>query len=176
MGQLRAEAAVEQYRFADDGAMPNNPTLPLLVYRGVLDLTGDAAAKCEARFEKHRWSGGWRAGVYGFHHYHSTAHEVLGVVSGSARVRFGGDAGETVAVKAGDVVVVPAGVAHKGEGASPDLLIVGAYPDGRGPDLCRGRASERPRILDNIKRVALPAADPVFGASGPLTECWRAEP
>ena len=172
MGQQRETATVEEFRFADDGAIPNNPALPLLVYRSVLDLSGDAATKCERRFAEHGWSGGFRAGVYGFHHYHSTAHEVLGVVSGEARVRFGGEAGETVAVRAGDVVVVPAGVGHKNEGASDDLLVIGAYPEGRGPDMCRGRPSERPRVLDNIKRVALPDADPVYGAAGPLIATW----
>jgi uncharacterized protein YjlB len=172
VGQQREKAKVEQFRFADDGAIPNNPALPLLVYRGVLDLAGDAATKCEERFASNGWSGGFRAGVYGFHHYHSTAHEVLGIVSGAARVRFGGESGETVSVQAGDVVVVPAGVGHKNEGTSGDLLVIGAYPGGRGPDMCRGRASERPRVIDNIKRVALPEADPVYGDGGPLIESW----
>ena len=86
-----------------------------------------------ALFERNGWGGAWRNGIYAHHHYHSTAHEVLGVASGSVRVRLGGDGGKTVVLRAGDVVVVPAGVAHKSEGTSPDLVVVGAYPQGRGP-------------------------------------------
>jgi long-chain acyl-CoA synthetase len=44
------------------------------------------------------WSGTWRNGIYAFHHYHSTSHEVLGIAAGSAAVRFGGEGGATVRV------------------------------------------------------------------------------
>jgi uncharacterized protein YjlB len=67
---------------------------------------------------------------------------VLGVASGSVRVRLGGDSGKTVVLRAGDVVVVPAGVAHKSEGASPDLVVVGAYPQGQSPDMRSPGASD----------------------------------
>ncbi len=106
-------------------------------------------------------------------HYHSTAHEVLGIARGEAAVRFGGESGVTLRVRPGDVVVIPAGVGHKREDASPDLLVVGAYPDGRDWDLCRGEPGERPRVLENIRRVPLPTADPVYGADGPLVEHWH---
>jgi len=86
-----------------------------------------------ALFERNGWGGAWRNGIYAHHHYHSTTHEVLGVASGSVRVRLGGDSGKTVVLRAGDVVVVPAGVAHKSEGESPDLVVVGAYPQGAAP-------------------------------------------
>ena len=52
-------------------------------------------------------------------------------------VRFGGERGETVGVTAGDVVVVPAGVAHALINASDDFLVVGAYAGGRSPDEMR---------------------------------------
>src|SRR5438309_2433514 len=126
---------IEEHWFDDDGVVPNNPRLPLVVYRGVLESGPGAAASCETRFAGNGWSGGWRGGVYPYHHYHSTAHEALGIVAGSAKVRLGGDSGTLIDLHAGDVVVIPAGVAHKGEAASPDLLIVGAYPGGRGPDM-----------------------------------------
>ena len=58
---------------------------------------------------------------------------VLGIAAGWVRVRLGGEGAQTVELRAGDVVVIPAGVAHKNEGASPDLLVVGAYPRGQSP-------------------------------------------
>src|ERR1700747_3037093 len=120
------------------------------------------------------WSGGWRGGVYPYHHYHSTAHEALGIVAGSAKVRLGGDSGTVIDLHAGGVVGVPAGVPHKGEAASPDLLIVGAYPGGRGPDMRVPGMGDRERVLANIITVPLPATDPVGGRSGPLLDCWHA--
>jgi uncharacterized protein YjlB len=171
----RADAlTIEEHLFADDGRVPNNPRLPLVVYRGALDTGADAAAACEALFAANGWSGGWRAGIYAHHHYHSTAHEALGIVAGSARVRLGGEDGPIVELHAGDAVVIPAGVAHKSEAATPDFLVVGAYPDGRGPDMRTPGARERERALSNIAAVPLPAADPVCGKSGPLVERWRA--
>jgi uncharacterized protein YjlB len=165
---------IEEHLFADDGFVPNNPRLPLIVYRGVLDTGPGAAAACETLFAGNRWSGGWRGGVYPYHHYHSTAHEALGIVAGSAQVRLGGEHGAVVDLHAGDVVVIPAGVAHKGETTSPDLVIVGAYPEGRGPDMRVPGKGDRERALANIEKVPAPATDPVCGASGPLVERWGA--
>ena len=174
MAGAKDAVSIEEHRFTDDGHVPNNSALPLIVYRGTLETGPGAAADCEALFAANNWSAAWRNGVYSHHHYHSTAHEVLGIVAGSVRVRLGGEHGAMVELRAGDVVVVPAGVAHKNEGASPDLLVVGAYPGGRSPDMCRPGAQERERALDNIRKVALPACDPVYGKSGPLIERWRA--
>ena len=164
----------EMFRFDDDGVIPNSK-LPLLLYRGALDANvGDSAAAFEDLFARHRWAGSWRNGIYDFHHYHSTAHEVLGIARGHATVRFGGPRGRTVDVVAGDAVAIPAGVGHKNEGASADLLVIGAYPDGMSYDLCRGRPGERPDVLRNIAAVPLPATDPVSGTSEPLLSAWSA--
>jgi uncharacterized protein YjlB len=174
MMEKSGKVTIELYRLADDGTIPNNPVLPLIVYRGALMPSDDAAEQFETMFARNGWAGGWRNGIFAYHHYHSTAHEVLGIARGQARVRFGGDGGESIDVRQGDAVVVPAGVGHKRESASPDLLVIGAYPDGRAPDLNTGKPNERPRVLANIARVALPAADPVFGKAGPLTKQWLA--
>ena len=131
MAATTGAPTIEDYFFADDGVVPNNPRLPLIVYRGALETDGDAAARCVALFDRNGWTGAWKNGVYAHHHYHSSAHEVLGVAAGWVRVRLGGEGGQTVELRAGDVVVIPAGVAHKNEGASPDLLVVGAYPRAR---------------------------------------------
>jgi uncharacterized protein YjlB len=174
MTKLPGAATIEEHVFADDGHVPNNALLPLIVYRGVLETGPSAAADCEALFAGNDWSAAWRNGVYAHHHYHSTAHEVLGIAAGFVRVRLGGERGKTVELRPGDVVVIPAGVAHKNEGASPNLLVVGAYPGGRSPDMCRPGAQECERAKRNIREVAMPSRDPVYGKSGPLVERWRA--
>ncbi len=155
--------------FGDDGRIPNS-ALPVLVYRGV-----EAAAdgdRCEALFARNGWRGAWRDGIYPFHHFHSTAHEVLGIARGEAAVVLGGSRGRRVEVGPGDVLVLPAGTGHCNAGASADLLVVGAYPDGMRWDLRRGDPAERAEVLANIARVPLPAADPVEGPRGPLARLW----
>ncbi len=159
----------ESFTFDDDGRIPNSAH-PLLVYRGALPAD---AAEMERRFAAHGWSGGWRNGIHPFHHFHSTAHEVLGIAAGTAAVRFGGPEGRTVSVGAGDVVVIPAGVAHCRESASGDLFVVGAYPGGADYDLRRGAAAEHEEMLRNTRRVGLPEQDPVHGRGGPLLRLWK---
>src|SRR5947209_1516133 len=124
---------------ADDGLIPNNPTLPFVVYRGAIDLAGsrDPAGVIEQAFARNGWGDMWRNGIYRFPHYHSQIHEALGIARGRARVRFGGSAGQELDVEAGDVAVLPAGTGHQRLAASPDLLVVGAYPPAGSYDLCR---------------------------------------
>src|SRR4051794_30635356 len=171
-----ATPAIETYHFADDGTVPNN-TLPLVVYRGALPDCGDRAAFCEAMFARNNWPDSWRNGIYPYHHYHSTAHEVLGIARGNARVRFGGENGRSIELHAGDVVVIPAGVAHKREAASGDLLVIGSYPRGQSPDMCRAEPAQHDhdkhdRTAAAIDSVKLPESDPVTGDTAPLLECW----
>ena len=162
-------AEPEAYRFADDGAIPNS-RLPLLVYRAAVPAN---PAAIERLFATHLWPPAWRDGVYPFHHFHSRAHEVLGIARGTARVRFGGPDGQAIALGPGDVVVIPAGVGHCAEQASPDLLVVGAYPaDAAEAGLCRGRRAEHAEVIGLIAAVPLPEADPVAGREGPLKRLW----
>jgi len=159
----------------DDGSIPNHPDLPLLVYPDVLDLPGSrgsAAAFVQDLFRKHGWGGAWVNGVFRYHHYHATAHEVLGCFSGSAMVLFGGEEGVEVEIKAGAAVLIPAGVGHKNLGSSADFSVVGAYPPAQSPDMKYGEPSERPQCFEEIARVALPAMDPVFGCEGPMRDLW----
>jgi uncharacterized protein YjlB len=162
--------APETYRFADDGRFPNSP-YPLLVYRGA--LPADPAAM-ERAFAANDWSNSWRDGIFTYHHFHSTSHEVLGIAAGEVRVAFGGPAGREVTVRAGDVVVIPAGVGHRNMGQTADLLVVGAYPGGCGYDLLRGDPAEHAAALRAIAAVPLPSRDPVAGLDGGLTRLWTA--
>jgi len=160
-----------QARLADNGPIPNN-WLPLVLYRRVFTAESGGPEDFEQLFAANGWVGSWRNGIYPYHHYHSTAHEVLGIVEGAARVQVGGEGGTIQDVRAGDVLVIPAGVGHKNLGSSDGFLVVGAYPEGQEADLCRGEAGERPRTDQNIARVGLPGADPVYGANGPLLQAW----
>jgi uncharacterized protein YjlB len=161
--------AVETHWFEDDGAIPNSP-LPALVYEDVEDALDPGS--CESMFARHGWLGSWRDGIFRFHHFHSTAHEVLGIVAGSATVVLGGPRGRSFDVRQGNVLVLPAGTGHYNAGSSADLLVVGAYPDGMTYDLRRGDPAEHDEVVANIRAVPLPRTDPVRGANGPLTELW----
>lgn len=155
--------------FEDDGAFPNS-RLPVLVYRAVAEVSD--AARCERLFAEHGWLGAWRNGIYSFHHFHSIAHEVLGVVAGSATVMLGGPNGRELRIEQGDVLVLPAGTGHCNLG-DQGLLVVGAYPDGMDWDLCRGDPAEHDDAVKRIRAVPMPATDPVEGVNGSLHAFWR---
>lgn len=168
------DVEIKQVLLRDDGTFPNNPHLPLLLYPGaLLPLGADPAADVEARFNTNDWLAAWRNGVYSFQHYHSDAHEVLGVYRGSARVQFGGPEGLVIEIKAGDAALLPAGTAHMLIDASPDFAVVGAYPPGQRPDMCHGNPDEKPKADQQIAQVPMPASDPVLGRNNGLLALWR---
>ena len=126
--------------FEDDGSIPNNPRLPVLIYRNAIDIAGtpDRESVIEAVFAEHGWGDIWRNGIFPYVHYHSMIHEGMGVASGRAKVRFGGDNGREIEIAAGDVAILPAGTGHQCLSRSPDLVVIGAYPPSGKYDLCRG--------------------------------------
>jgi uncharacterized protein YjlB len=166
---------VEAFILTDDGVFPNNRKLPLLVYRKVLSLDGpDLIGQVRTLFAENGWGGSWVNGIFDYHHYHSTSHEVLAICGGRAEVCFGGEHGIILTLAAGDVVIIPAGVAHKNRGAGNDFVVVGAYPHGQeNYDMCRGKHEERREADRNIVSVRVPESDPLYGPAGPLMEHWR---
>jgi uncharacterized protein YjlB len=165
----------ESVLFADDGETPNNPRLPLLVYRRAVDLGAarDPAVPFERVFARHGWGDGWRNGIFGFLHFHPGGHEVLGIARGRARVEFGGVRGQVFEVAAGDVVVLPAGCGHRKVDGSPDLLVVGAYPEGSNQAHQRSGAAGHAAAVAAVARTPLPAEDPLYGRDGPLCRLWH---
>jgi uncharacterized protein YjlB len=163
------------FLFKDDGAVPNNPALPVLIYKGAIETTGDTAATIEHLFGRNGWGHGqWRNGIYPFVHYHSMIHEVLGIARGHARVQLGGPSGETFEFAAGDVAILPAGTGHQRLSGSNDLLVIGAYPPRGTYNLCRGdNPADRDKALTTIPKVPVPGSDPVLGKNGGVAKLWR---
>jgi uncharacterized protein YjlB len=174
MQQVNPKPEVFEHLIRDNGTFPNNNYLPLLFYQQAF-LFQDKLdpSLIEKTFSDHSWQGSWRNGLYPVHHYHSTAHEVLGIYSGSVRVQFGGEDGLKLVAAAGDVLVLPAGLAHKNLWSSFDFRVVGAYPSGTTWDMNYGKDGERPGTDENISLVPLPSDDPVYGEKGPLKKHWR---
>lgn len=154
--------------------VPNNPRLPVLIYPKAIAIQGsDPAALFEKTFSANGWPPQWRYGIYAFHHYHTEGHEVLGIVSGHARLMVGGPQGYVLEVGAGDVVVLPAGIGHCNLGSSADFLVVGAYPPGQHADICREAPSAEQ--LASIESLAFPERDPVQGDEGAVSQHWGSQ-
>lgn len=157
-----------------DAGIPNHPQWPVLVYAAAVPIAGDdPAAAFEDLFAANQWPPAWRNGVYAYPHFHTTAHEALGIYAGEVTVQLGGDAGVVITARAGDVLVLPAGTGHRRLASRGALGVVGAYPRGQSPDLRRPSA---PMLAENLRAVcavAWPECDPVQGPQGALKQWWR---
>ena len=168
---------VATFTFSDDGDIPNHPHWPMIVYQGVVgDSEPDAASAFETIFARNGWGDGWRNGIFAFPHYHSNAHEVLGIAAGTAVVRLGGGKGGDFTLAKGDALLLPAGTGHQRLTASADLLVIGAYPPGPDRDLKRLGEADKAMIRARVRKVPKPATDPVGGANGPLMSLWKLHP
>lgn len=149
-----------------------NSTLPVLLYRDVLTAKGapqaaDKAMRFRKRFKENGWTGIWTDTIYDYTHFHSNAHEVLGIAEGKVSLRLGGEKGSLFRLRAGDMIVIPAGVGHRRVGSDDGLKVIGAYP--------RGQSHyDMKRKGKMIPKVPLPNTDPFFGEEGPLIRLWRA--
>jgi uncharacterized protein YjlB len=166
------EYFVEHYYFADDGVYPNSD-LPVLLYKKVLTLPPlFPAAYIKRLFAKNKWSNAWNYGIFEYDHYHSITHEVLGFFKGETHLQLGGKKGSKIHVEKGDVLIIPAGVAHKNLGDEKQIRCVGAYPGGMDYDINYGNVGERPQTDRNIRKVPRPGYDPVFGKKGGINNYW----
>jgi uncharacterized protein YjlB len=171
---MKPRAPVTQ-TFSDDGRIPNNAALPMVLYCGAIDLAGspDPENLIEETFAANGWGDMWRNGIYHYAHYHSMIHEALAIARGRATVRFGGEHGRDIEVAPGDVIILPAGTGHQCLTQTPTLVVIGAYPPTGKYNLCRATKAERAKALLSIPKVSLPDSDPVYGSKGPLVALWR---
>jgi len=171
--EIKEKIGVKQLLVHDNGIFPNSK-YPALLYKNALQLPSIfAGSYVKELFRKNNWMNNWKSGVFTYHHYHSITHEVLGIIKGETTILLGGDDGFKVRVEKGDVLIIPAGVAHKNLGNEDDVTCIGAYPDGRDYDMNYGVEFERPKTDENISKVPLPDKDPVFGAKGLLFNYWK---
>ncbi|RRA49995.1 cupin domain-containing protein [Acidipila sp. EB88] len=165
------ELLVEAIPLGPIGWCPNNAALPVLFYHSAVPVAGsDPAQAFEVLFRRNGWPPQWRNGVYTFHHYHSTAHEVLGFTAGSARLVLGGPGGREVEVRAGDVLLLPTGTGHCELSKSDDFAVVGAYPPEQTWDICRTAPDAEARA--RMSSLPFPRTDPVQGVGGAVSRYW----
>ena len=80
----------------------------------------------------------------------------------------GGPQGETVEVRAGDVMILPPGFGHRRLAMQGGFQICGAYPPGQENYTDRPLAGYDDAMLRQLAAVAKPQTDPVWGADGAL--------
>jgi uncharacterized protein YjlB len=163
----------ELFYFNDDGIFPNS-TLPVVLYKKAVDLPPVLASRhVKKLLQKNNWSNNWKYGIIQQHHYHSTSHEVLVAIKGKTQLMLGGVTGKIIEFEKGDMLIIPAGVAHKNLQHENDIVCVGGYPEGRIYDMNYGRNGERPETDKNIAALPVPEYDPMGGKNGFLVSCWK---
>ena len=172
--QSNKNAEIVTLQLEENGNFPNNSNLPVLLYKNVFDfIEGDPASTIEKVLAANNWNNSWRNGIFSYHHYHSDTHEALGVYSGWAEVQLGGPDNEPVRIEKGDLVVLPAGTAHKRIDSGGGFAVVGAYPNGHRYDMNFGEDEEVESAKQNIASVQLPDKDPAFGKDGEMFDLWK---
>jgi uncharacterized protein YjlB len=173
MGLITENFTIKHYFIRNNNRFPNNEKLPVILYQKILNLPAIMKARLiRTLFKKNGWYNSWKGGVFTYHHYHSTTHEVLGFYKGRTTLLLGGDNGTEISVEKGDVLIIPAGVAHKNINDENSVTCLAAYPDGKDYDMNYGHTGERPITDQNIESVILPKKDPVLGLNGALQKYW----
>ncbi|GIZ37094.1 hypothetical protein CKM354_000055700 [Cercospora kikuchii] len=170
-----AQLQVLKHLIPAHGLTPNTSiqNKPLLIYKSCFPSNISAS-----QIESHLKSVGivtpqWRYTMYSTSHFHSTSHEVLCISNGKAKLCFGHEDNpqrvEEV-VEKGDVIIVPAGVAHRlWEDVTGVFEMVGSYPEGCHWDMCYGREGEESKVKA-IADLGWLAKDPVYGDEGPALD------
>ena len=164
-----------QYFLKDDGVFPNN-NFPVVHYKKVIGNPVPKWLSCayfKFIFFENDWLNNLKTGIATFHHYHSNTHKVLGVCSGKIMLLLGGESGLQITIEKGDVLIIPAGVAHKNLGNENDVICVEGYADGITQDIRYGRLHERPVADISIALAPFPVTDPLLGEGAGLVKVWK---
>ncbi|KAI9705865.1 MAG: hypothetical protein M1836_005271 [Candelina mexicana] len=187
----------ETYTLHPTPHVPNSP-LPVLLYRSALP-PNPTASNTRVALENNGWLQGGVFKTVTAHHYHSVTHECYAIFRGSSKLLLGrgplddAEGAVEVDVRAGDVIVLPAGVAHCSLSSEGDYEYLGLYPkvrviqikidgmsviaseQGSPPwdnNFCKAGPDETEEKARACRNVPLPDYDPVFGVGGPLVDIW----
>lgn len=161
------------FHVPDNGIFPNS-RYPVLIYKKAVAIPFLFPARAiKHLFRENGWTNNWVAGIFDFNHYHSNTHEAIGVIRGKTMLQLGGDNGVRLQIEAGDIIIIPAGVAHKNLGRAKDIECVGGYPGGVSYDMNFGHDGERPGTDKNIAAVPIPGSDPLTGKDESFHFFWQ---
>ncbi|KIV77169.1 hypothetical protein PV11_08992 [Exophiala sideris] len=169
----------ETYYLKPNRHAPNSD-LPVLIYRDCLPLPL-SEGNAKEFLESHAWIQGGTWGHISTRHFHPNTHECYGVFQGESTLLLGcgkndSGGGQEIDVRAGDVIVLPAGTGHCSTESSQDYRYIGVYP--QGAPKWRNELGKEPIDLEEFRQettaVAMPKEDPVNGPDGPLLKLWTA--
>lgn len=162
------DVEIVRLKIPDGDQVPNNPDHPAVIARDALGGVHDDRA-VRGLMERNGWGGTWTSIVFDYHHFHPDAFEALAVASGAATLMLGGPQGDTVEVRAGDVMILPPGFGHRRLAMREGFQICGAYPPGQeNYTVIRGSSGYDDAMLRQIAAVAKPSTDPVWRTDGAL--------
>lgn len=170
----------EQYPVRRNAHCPNSQ-FPVLVYRNVLPTPVDEESTSEF-LQRNQWEKKGTWGAIMAKHFHPNTHECYGIFQGSSELVFGEGGADEVGtgvrctVSAGDVVVVPAGVAHASVTSADDYKYIGVYPEGSPKwrsEYGKRAVEDDDPLLNEIGAVPVPVCDPVYGHQGPAVKIWK---
>lgn len=169
---------VKAFYLSENSPFPNNP-LPVLYYENVLDdeLSDSFNANdVIAFFENNGYENAWVGGILDRHHFHSNAHEALACTKGKVTIQLGGPNADMYTLRKGDVILLPAGTAHKKLKGSEGFEIVGAYPEGSEDyDMQYGEGNHYDELKEKIANVDIPLTDPVTNSPRHIKDFWQTD-
>ncbi|KZT25550.1 hypothetical protein NEOLEDRAFT_1133526 [Neolentinus lepideus HHB14362 ss-1] len=172
-----SKVKIETYYIPRHGFIPNSdPTSkPLIYYKSLFQKGASKAAIKDHINSLKVVEAQWTYTMYPTTHFHTTSHEAIIVLSGGALLLFGGESNPArveLEVKAGDALLIPAGVSHKQvkEIGLEVFDMMGAYPvNAEHWDMCYG-LKEEGNTEARIKQLDWFTKDPFYGENGPAVK------